>query len=212
MALGGYFHVFSESGECKLARLKRWRSAGWFRFTAGYAILVSLAMALPLAVLAGFVSGYGFAVRLLFLETLFFAMNLFASQFVWHLLPVGIEELEECDPARIALRREGFALFFCGLMASLSAALLPFHLGRAAAVPDVMLVASSLVVGAWGWSKLARYWKTSQAWPAHGVWARFVRCYGLGLMYFGLSAASVVRVYACYGDACWAEPLRRLMP
>jgi hypothetical protein len=202
---------YSETPPQQLERMKRWRDAGWVRFTFNYFIAMALIGPVVLAWIMGFFVGYSFTFLVLSLLAPFAVMSVFTSQLVWLSLPSGIEVLEETDPVRKALWREANVITVCGGMLALLSNFIPFHIGRSAAGADLMLLISGLVVCVWGMTKIHRYWHTSPHWRTRTLWERFMRSYQTMLIFVIGSTGCLVRAYACYGDAAWGEPVRQLM-
>jgi hypothetical protein len=203
--------LYSETPPQRLERMKRWRDAGWLRFTFFYSLAMALVFPVALAWIMGFFIGYSYTFRVLLLLAPFAVIGVMGSQFVWITLPISIELLEETDSRRKASWLEANALVWIGAVLAFGANFLPFHIGRIAAEADLMMLISGTVVCAWGLVKMLRYWRTSPQWKTHTPWGRFMRTYLTTLGFLIAIASCLVRAYACYGDAAWAEPVRRLI-
>ncbi|GMV82490.1 MAG: hypothetical protein AMXMBFR7_36740 [Planctomycetota bacterium] len=197
---------YTKSRAQQIAELERYRSRGWLPFTATITLVGSLAA----LAFAYFTFGMGWIVRLnlpVQAVGLLFAF----SQVLWWIIPGTIECLGETDARRRAQYREGGAIWVAGLFAALVAGILPLRWGLATYGVELMLAISGVVLAAWGASLLYRYWTSHPKWPATSSWQKIVRLYAQCFVIVLLAVASLVRVHAYYGDAPWAEPVRRMI-
>ncbi len=191
----------------QIAKLERWRALGWLRYTA-WAMLKSL---LGVAAVFYIFVGWGWMKRMPLEIACVAASVLLLTQIYWWIIPGAIDFLREPDRTRQCLYREGDLISLVGLIAMLTAGFLPLGLGRAAAGADPMLAIGGVVLAAWGASLLYRYWTGHPKWPATSLWQKIVRLYTQCVVVVLLAAATIVRVHAYYGDAPWAETVRRLI-
>lgn len=190
----------------QIAELERYLARGWLPFTA----TVTLAGSLAALIVAYFAIGMGWIVRLglpLYAVAILFAL----SQIFWWIIPGTIDCLRETDARRRAQYREGGTIWGAGLFAALVAGILPLRWGLATYGVELMLAISGVVLAAWGASLLYRYWTGHPKWPATSLWQKIVRLYTQCVVVVLLAAATILRVHAYYGDAPWAEPVRRLI-
>jgi hypothetical protein len=207
----GFLSFMPETSEHRVARMERWLAMGWLRFSVAFTCCVTLSMSILCALIFGFLAGYSFPFRLVILIPPMLPVNLVLGQIIWLAMPPALERLRETDLARKALFREAFFFAFVGPICALSASLLPLHLGRSSAVPDLMLTISGLVITGWGVMKMHRYWTTASGWCERGFGNRFVRLYAYDLALVFLLLLCLARAYAYYGDAAWAAPIRNLI-
>lgn len=191
----------------QIAKLERWRALGWLRYTA-WAMLKSL---LGVAAVFYIFVGWGWMKRMPLEIACVAASVLLLTQIYWWIIPCAIDFLHEPDRTRQCLYREGDLISLVGLIAMLTAGFLPLGLGRAAAGADLMLTISGGVLAVWGMSKIYRFWIESPNWNAISTGQRIVRLYGQQAIGLILILATIVRVHAYYGDAPWAETVRRLI-